>query len=389
MIAMLRRAGFGALFLAALVASGCSKGDAPAPAAAAEEHDEHEDEHGDEHAEEGGRVKLSAAAMKNAGVAVSEVGTREVAGATAGVPVPGQVELDPARVVLVSPRTPGRVERLAAVEGDAVRAGQPLAYVLTSAFLTAQNDFRQAVRRAQLLAGTADEGGAKALAEAAGRRLRLLGAGDAVLERLAGGGEPLDLLPVATPIGGSVVEAHTLAGAAVDAGSPIFTVADLSVVNVVAEVPERVLPTLRRGQTAEVRLSAYPEERIPGTVDRIRDQLDPSTRTARAVIRVPNPRRVLRPGMFASIVLSAGANAPREMRPVVPESAVVTVGAERYVFVEVEPGAFERRAVQLEPLGGGELVVRSGIAAGERVVTRGAFTLQSELGKAEFGGHAH
>ncbi|MEX2608678.1 MAG: efflux RND transporter periplasmic adaptor subunit [Gemmatimonadota bacterium] len=383
-----RRLGHIALALLAFSMGACSDDEAPSLAAGEEQHDEHGDEHADEDGADG-RVELTEAAIRNAGIEVAEVAAREVSGEPSGAAVPGQVEFDPSRVVLVSPRTGGRIERLTAVEGDQVRAGQPLAYVLSSAFLTAQNDFLQSVRRAQVLAGTGDEEGARALAEAARRRLRLLGATDALVERLAGGGDPLDLLPIGSPIGGSIVEAHSITGAAVEAGSPIYTVADLSVVNVVAEVPERALSTLRRGQTADVRLSAYPDERVQGTVDRIREELDPSTRTARAVIRVPNPRRLLRPGMFASVALSAGAAAPREMRPVIPESAVVTDGAERYVFVEVAPRTFERRTVDVAPLGGGELLIRSGIAAGERIVIRGAFTLQSELGKAEFGGHAH
>lgn len=381
----LRRATLGSMLFATIALPACSEQDPPA---AAEEAGEHEEE-SDELAGQSGRVELGEAAFRNAGIEVAEVRLREVPGSLSSAVVPGQVELDPARVVLVSPRTSGRIERLAAVEGDRVQAGQPLAHVLSPAFLTAQNDFIQALRRAKLLAGTGDEEGARALAEAARRRLKLIGASDQVVERLISGGDPLDLLPVASPIGGSVIEAHTLAGAAVEAGSPIFTVADLAVVNVVADVPERALPALRQGQSAEIRLSAYPDMRFSGVVERIRNQLDPSTRTAKAVIRVENPRGTLRSGMFGSVALAPAEGTPLEARPVVPAGAVVTDGAEAFVFVEVAPRTFERRAVDVEPLGEGELVVRSGLAAGERVVTRGAFTLKSELGKAEFGEDEH
>lgn len=385
MTRFLRRAALGSTLFATIALAACSDQGRPA---AAEEAVEHEEE-GEELSGQSGRVELGEAAFRNAGIEVAEVRLREVAGSVSRAVVPGQVELDPARVVLVSPRTSGRIERLTVVEGDRVQAGQPLAHVLSPAFLTAQNDFIQALRRAKLLAGTGDEDGARALAEAARRRLKLIGASDRVVERLIAGGDPLDLLPVASPMGGSVIEAHTLAGAAVDAGSPIFTVADLAVVNVVADVPERALPALRQGQSAEIRLSAYPDMRFGGVVERIRNQLDPSTRTAKAVIRVENPRGTLRPGMFGSVALAPAEGTPLEARPVVPAGAVVTDGAEAFVFVEVAPRTFERRAVDVEPLGEGELVVRSGLAAGERVVTRGAFTLKSELGKAEFGEDDH
>lgn len=386
---LLRQLRFGACIIVVLALAGCAGGQEEARAAAAAGQ---EDEHaaGEEHAEEEGRVELTEAAFRGAGLVVNEVSTREVAvSSPTGAAVPGHVEFDPARVTLVSPRTSGRIERLTAVEGDEVRAGQPLAYVLSPAFLTAQNDFAHAIRRAELLAGTGDEQGARELAEAARRRLLLLGADDAVIERLLAGEDPLDLIPILAPFGGSIVEAHTLTGAAVEAGSPIFTLADLSVVNVVAEVPERSLGMLRRGQTARIALSAYPGTPVEGTVDRIREELDPSTRTARAIIRVPNPRGILRPGMFASVRLAATAEAARVARPVVPAGAVVTDGAERYVFVEVAPRTFERRDVDVEPLGDDEFVIHSGLASGERVVTDGAFTLKAELGKAEFGGHHH
>lgn len=381
----LRHLGCGALLLAALLLGGCSNDSEPVPAAQSEEA---EPEH-DEHAEETGRVELTEAAMQNAGIAVAEVSMREITSGSGSAAAPGQVELDPARVTLISPRTSGRIERLVAVEGDAVRGGQAVAYVLSHAFLTAQNDFIQAVRRAELLAGTPDETGANALAEAAGRRLDLLGASDQLIERLATGGAALDLLPIVAPFSGSIIEMHTLTGAAVEAGSPIYTLADLSAVNVVVEVPERALPMLRGGQTADIQLAAYPTERIRGTVDRIREELDPTTRTVKAIVRVPNPRRILRPGMFASVRLESATGGGRVTRPVVPESAVIVDGAERYVFVEVAPRTFERRAVDVQSSGGGELIVHSGLAAGERVVTEGAFTLKSELAKGEFGGHDH
>jgi cobalt-zinc-cadmium efflux system membrane fusion protein len=93
--------------------------------------------------------------------------------------------------------------------------------------------------------------------------------------------------------------------------------------------------------------------------------------------------------MFAMVSLGAAADGPRVTRPVVPQAAVVTDGTERYVFVELEPGTFERRTVQVEPLGDGDIVILSGLEAGERVVVEGAFTLNSELAKDEFGGHQH
>ena len=355
----------------------------------------HGDEHGDEHAEAGaaGRVTLTQAGARTAGVEVVPVQASTTGGSLGGLEVPGQVEFDPARVALVSPRAAGRIERLAAVEGDRVGAGQPVAYVLSPAFLTAQNDFIQASRRAELLTGTEDEQGARALVTAARRRLQLLGASRALISRLQQTGEPIDLLPVPAPFAGSIVEMQALPGSAVEPGTPIFKIADLSAVNVTAEVPERALPNLRTGQAATIRLAAYPSLQFTGRVERIRDELNPETRTAKAVIRVANSERTLRPGMFASVHLpgmSGGAPAAASASGLtIPTSAVVTDGAERYVFVEVGPRTYERREVQVAPGSGDQVAVTAGLTAGERVVTKGAFTLKSELGKAAFGDHGH
>lgn len=379
-----RRAASAALPLLVAFASAtlaCSGSDAGEMA------DAHEAEEA-EHADDNGVVTLTEAAWANAGIVVAEVPVRDVpAAGAAGTVVPGQVAFDPERVALVSPRTSGRIESLHAVEGDRVAAGQVVARILSPAFLTAQNDYRQAAHRAELLVGTPDEAQGRSLADAARRRLSLLGATDSVFDRLTRGEPPLDLLPIEAPFAGSIVEAHALTGAALEPGSPVFTLADLSVVNVIADVPERSLSMLRLGATADVQLAAYPDRPVQGTVARIGQELDPETRTARAILRVANAERLLRPGMYATVRIEADASGGRVSRPVLPEEAVVTDGADRWVFVETGERTFERRAVQIEPLGGGEVVVRAGLAGGERVAMRGAFTLKAELAKGEFGEH--
>jgi RND family efflux transporter MFP subunit len=359
-----------------------------------DEHAEGEGE-GEEHAGDG-RVTLSEAAYRTAGIQVEPVAAEAVAGAGSGLQVPGQVEFEPERVAMVSPRTGGRVEQLTVVEGDRVRAGQTVALVGSREFLTAQNDLVQAVRRARVLAGTQDAAGADALVEAARRRLRLLGVGDGAISRVASTGEISTVMPVPAPFSGSIVETHALAGQAVEAGTPLFKIADLSSVDVAAEVPERSMPLLRIGQRATLTLAAYPTLRFEGRVERLRDQLDPATRTVRAIIHVANPERALRPGMFANVTLDAPAEAAlltgAATLLTIPEAALVTEGQERFVFVEVAPRTFERRAVETEVLSApgstvaavGRVAVRAGLTAGERIAVSGAFTLKSEMGKAGF-----
>jgi RND family efflux transporter MFP subunit len=398
---MIRRALAALALLALFLLPACGGDAAPETGQKAEagHTDDHAEGEGEEHAEEG-RVTLSEAAYRTAQIQMQAVAAEAVAAAGSGLQVPGQVEFEPERVAMISPRTGGRIERLTVVEGDRVRAGQTVALVSSREYLTAQNDLVQAVRRARVLAGTQDAAGADALVDAARRRLRLLGVADGAINRTASTGEISTLLPVPAPFGGSIVETHALAGQAVEAGTPLFKIADLSSVDVAAEVPERSMPLLRIGQAASITLAAYPALRFEGRVERLRDQLDPATRTVKAIIHVPNPERALRPGMFANVTLDAPAEAALQTGAstllVIPESALVTEGESRYVFVEVAPRTFERRAVQVEALSApgstvpavGRVAVRAGLAAGERIAVSGAFTLKSEMGKAGFE-HGH
>lgn len=381
--------------------------------------DDHEGEEGGDHAEgeevrTENRVTLTPAGLATAGIAVELVRAEPLTAEGGGLDVPGQVEYDPSRVALISPRTAGRLERVLVVEGHRVGAGQVVAQITSPAFLAAQNELRQAARRAAALDGTADEQGARALVGAARQRLSLLGASAAEVARVERGGEPSLTLGIPAPFSGVIVEGEALEGAAVEAGTQLFKIADVSAVDVVAEVPERALPLLSIGQGASIAIAAYPQMRFAGRVERLHAELNPETRTVRAVIHVTNTGLVLRPGMFATVTLrvplraaaaAAGSGSPGATPTAmnvltIPESAVVTDGAERYVFVEVGPRTYDRRRVTITSLappgsagvetGAGQRVaVNSGLRAGERVVVRGAFTLKSELAKAGLGDHGH
>jgi RND family efflux transporter MFP subunit len=357
------------------------------------------------------RVTLGEAAFATAGIRVAPVEVLPADDRGVGLSVPGQVELDPRRIALVSARIAGRIERLTAVEGDRVTEGETVAYLYSPEFLTAQVDLAQAERRVRVLAGTPDDSGARALAEAARRRLRLMGASDAEVTRAAGEGDPAAVLALRAPLSGSIMQTHLLPGSAVEPGAPIFTVADLSVIDVVAEVPERSLPLVRTGQRARVSIAAFPHLRFAGAVERLRDALNPETRTVRAVIHVPNGSHRLRPGMFATVQLDVSVrdavdvggtpagSTPREVGAVltIPETAVVTDGERRFVFVEVGVRSYERREVRvasLAPAGSTmsqatRVLVQDGLRVGERVVVSGAFTLKSELAKASLSEEEH
>lgn len=346
------------------------------------------------------RVTLSEAAWRSAGI---EVMTAAADTSRAGEPltVPGQVEFDPRRIVMVSARVAARVESLAVVEGDRVGRGQVVALLFSPAFITAQADYLQSLRRWRLLAGTADDSGARAIVEAAGRRLEQLGASPGAIGELAAAGRERPTLPLAAPIEGTIMRSGVLPGQSVDAGQEIFRLADLSVVDVVAAIPERSLPLVRVGQRAHIGLAAYPDVRFAGRVERLSGELDHETRTIEAVIHAANPQGRLRPGMFATVHLAvttddlAGARGARTPAVTIPSRALVAEGERQFVFVEAGVRTYLRRQVRtitLAPPGSVRpeaalIGIDSGLAPGERVVISGAFTLKSELAKAGLGEH--
>jgi hypothetical protein len=183
-----------------------------------------------------------------------------------------------------------------------------VAILSSAAVLTAETDYVQATRPAKLLTGTADAEGAAALAEAARRRLRLLGVGDDVVGQLERGIEPSITFALTAPFAGSVVQSSAPMGAAVEAGTSIFRLEDLSVIDVIARLPERALSSITIGQRAMVRVPAYPDTTFAGRVERLKDVFDSETRTIPTVIRVANAGHRLRPGMFATVSLGVHPN---------------------------------------------------------------------------------
>ncbi|MBA4072409.1 MAG: hypothetical protein C0497_11320, partial [Gemmatimonas sp.] len=230
---------------------------------------------------------------------------------------------------------------------------------------------------------------AQALLDAARRRLLLLGASDTLIRQLeTSDGMPDAWLAVTAPFAGSIIELSALPGQAVEAGTALYKLADLSTVNVAAKVPERTVSAVRIGQHALIRVAGLSPSAFTGRVTRVADVIDAEQRTATAIVTVANTNRALKPGMFAIVTLRANDRETSEALTI-PSDAIVVSGNERYAFVEVGPRTYERRAVGLlatTTAGIGPLsrrvAVSSGITADDRVVVRGAFTLKSELAKA-------
>jgi membrane fusion protein, heavy metal efflux system len=183
-------------------------------------------------------------------------------------------------------------------------------------------------------------------------------------------------VPLRAPFDGRVIMRNITRGEVVETQQQLFTVADLSDVWVVGNVPEKDVQFIRKDQKVDVIVSAYPHAIVQGTITYLGDVLDPATRTMRLRVTVLNPDRLLKPEMFA-IVRVYAALSPDVLT--VPLTAVQNGPAGTILFVQRSTNEFEMRRVKLGEEQGEMVTVLDGVSAGERVVTKGSFVLKSEM----------
>ena len=183
-------------------------------------------------------------------------------------------------------------------------------------------------------------------------------------------------VPLRAPFDGRVIMRNIARGEVVETQQQLFTVADLSDMWVVGNVPEKDVQFIRKDQKVDVIVSAYPHAIVQGTITYLGDVLDPATRTMRLRVTVLNPDRLLKPEMFA-IVRVYAALSPDVLT--VPLAAVQNGPAGTILFVQRSTNEFEMRTVKLGEEQGEMVTVLGGVSAGEQVVTKGSFVLKSEM----------
>lgn len=203
--------------------------------------------------------------------------------------------------------------------------------------------------------------------------------------------ENISLVVVRAPASGIVTERMVNPGAGIEAGKTLFTIANISSVWVIANVPEVQLSSVHTGTPVEIRSATIGGDAISGRVAYIDPQLSEDTRTGRVRIEVPNPGERLKAGMFVQIGFQTSTNAATGEELVVPSTAVQRIGDKTIVFIskDDEQGAFEIREVELGGAVGGYHQVLSGLKLGEKVVTKGSFALKTQMQKGELGDDDH
>ena len=303
--------------------------------------------------------------------------------------VTGVVSPDVSRTVPVISIAAGRVVEIRARLGDTVKKGQVLLRVQSADIAGAYSDYRKAVAD-ELLAtkqfdrakGLYDHGAislndlqvaedtenkAKVDVETSAEHLRVLGA---PLDR------PSGIVDIVAPVSGVITDQQVTNAAGVQglsASANPFTISDLSYVWILCDVYENDLPNVRLGDSADVRLNAFPDRVVTGRISNIGAVLDPSMRTAKVRIEVKNSGQ-MRPGMF---VTARFRGQKLEVHAVVPASAILHLHDKDWVYVPAGGNKFRRVSVT-----GGDMLpnnmqeVVSGLTPGDQVVTN-ALELQN------------
>jgi Cu(I)/Ag(I) efflux system membrane fusion protein len=273
-------------------------------------------------------------------------------------------------------RAPGFVEQVSVRQtGVRVSAGQPLAFVYSPDIYRAQEEFIAAERwSAAPQPEGSSESGSTNIAASARRALELLGLSSAEIDQVSRTKQPIRAVAVRAPAAGVITTNNAVLGSRAGPEMVLYEIADLSNLWVIASVQERDLPALHVGTEARFTVSGRADEARPSKVDLIEPLLEEATRSARVRLVVQNREGRLRPGQFGEVEFDLPA-APGLF---VPRDAVIRTGEHDYVYVASADDRFEPRSVTTGLARDGRVQVLTGLTAGERVVTRGSFLLDSE-----------
>ena len=304
--------------------------------------------------------------------------------------VTGTVFPDISRTVPVISLASGRIVDIRVRLGDAVRKGQLMLRVRSDDISGGFDAYRKAVSdellahkqldRAKLLyehgaiaqgdleVAQDNEDDAKTTLDTATEHLRLLGSDPS---------DPKGLVDITAPVSGVITDQEVAIGASVQAYSTPnpFTISDLTTVWIVCDVYESDMANVRVGQTADIKLNAYPDKVLKGTISNIGSILDPNIRTAKVRIELANPGLMMRPGMYGTATLFG-----KEKRTYtsVPASAIVHLHDRDWVFIPVQEKFKRIQVVSGEQLPNNMQEILSGLQPGQQVVTN-AINLQNAI----------
>jgi RND family efflux transporter MFP subunit len=322
-------------------------------------------------------IRIDPAVVQNTGVTTEVVQERTL---QREIRTSGTLAPNERKVYNVNSKIMGWADRLYVnYTGESVTRGQALLDLYAPELVSTQEEYLQSLRYARSLPADASEDsrrGAQDLVASARARLLNWDVTEAEIDALERRGAASKTLPLRSPDNGVVLEKMIEQGKQVEPGMPLYRIADLSVVWVMADLYQQDLPFVAVGNRAGIELSDWPGKAFAGRVAFISPVVNPDSKTAQARIEVTNtPDLTLKPGMFATVRILS----PVPVKAVaVPEQAVIHSGERHVIVMALGNGYFEPREVALGVSAGGYTQVLTGLTAGEKVVTSAQFLIDSE-----------
>jgi Cu(I)/Ag(I) efflux system membrane fusion protein len=309
-----------------------------------------------------GVVSIDPKIVNNLGVRTAAVGEGVL---SRRIETVGYIGYDEDTLHQINTRVDGWIEKLTIKStGDPVKRGQTLFELYSPTLVNAQQEYLAALKSRNT-----------ALHQASRERLAALGVTATEIKRLDSERTVKQRIRVYAQSDGVVAHLGVREGIYITPATEVMSIADLDRVWVLAEVFERQAAWVKAGQRAEFELDYVPGERWRGTVDYVYPELDPKTRTLKVRLRFDNPGDVLRPNMFARVTIHS-TETPSVVH--VPQEALIRGGAVDRVVLALGEGRFRAQPVEVGMESGDRIEIRSGLSAGDRVVTSGQFLIDSE-----------
>jgi membrane fusion protein, heavy metal efflux system len=315
--------------------------------------------------------------------------------------VPARISVDERRVARIGSAVTGRVVDIYKPLGQEVTRGEVLATLHSTELSGSQLAYikslsevelqRRAVDRAKQLfeadvIGAAELqkreselAQAQAEMQASQAQLGVLGMTESDISKLAATRTVHSLSSITSTLNGVIIERTVTRGQVVQPADALFTVADLSHVWLVAEIPEQQAALVKTGEAAHAEVPALSGKNIKGRLIYVADTVNPERRTVTVRMDVENPGRKLKPEMLASMLIQG--NPQKQLR--INASAVVREDNKDHVFVQLEATRFQLRQVTLGQENSGYYTVQAGLKASEMIVVEGAFHLNNERKRKE------
>ncbi len=332
----------------------------------------------------GESAKVRLASGDSAAIAGVETALPTVGNIADGVECYAELTFNQNKLAQIAAPVGGIIQEVIADLGTRVAEKQAVAKIWSAAIaesvakavLTHQTLDRERKLRADRVTSEKDLQQAEAEHRTACQQLRTLGFTEEQIDALSTRPQEQVLMEVRAPFAGEILERTAVRGALVEAGKPLFTLADRSTMWAMLNIPEAALGRVKEGQTVELSFESFPGRIFTGKLTWIGAEVDDKSRMARARAEVPNPEGILKARMFAQArILTRTA----EGALLLPHSAIQRLEGKPFVFVKLADDLFDARAVRLGARFDGRVEITAGLKPQETVAVNHVFPLKSAL----------